>query len=215
MADGAATTHKLKFFENGATPNMVVSLDPSIPRPSSAGRRPSSVKHEGLRTPTHAVPRRWGRREGGRGRHEADRLQGHPRPRRDADLQRRPHPADHRRSLRGLDSATYSNYARPGARSRTARCARCGATCRGSLANDRQRARLARSCGTTTATSRSCRKTRRTADSVVAAVTAGDLTRLKHSGLFSVQLQPAGTKQNQDQPSVNGNGQPALPASTS
>jgi hypothetical protein len=30
MADGAATTHKLKFFENGATPNMVVTLDPSI-----------------------------------------------------------------------------------------------------------------------------------------------------------------------------------------
>jgi hypothetical protein len=26
MADGAATSHKLKFFENGATPNMVVSL---------------------------------------------------------------------------------------------------------------------------------------------------------------------------------------------
>jgi phage portal protein BeeE len=32
MADGAATTHKLKFFENGATPNLVVSLDPSIER---------------------------------------------------------------------------------------------------------------------------------------------------------------------------------------
>lgn len=30
MGDSAATTHKLLFFENGATPNMVVSLDPSI-----------------------------------------------------------------------------------------------------------------------------------------------------------------------------------------
>jgi Phage portal protein len=30
MGDSAATTHKLKFFENGATVNMVVSLDPSI-----------------------------------------------------------------------------------------------------------------------------------------------------------------------------------------
>jgi phage portal protein BeeE len=30
MADGAATTHKLNFFENGATPNLVVRLDPSI-----------------------------------------------------------------------------------------------------------------------------------------------------------------------------------------
>ena len=30
IADGAATTHKLKFFENGATPNLVVSLDKDI-----------------------------------------------------------------------------------------------------------------------------------------------------------------------------------------
>ncbi len=30
MADSAASTHKLKFFENGATANAVVSLDPSI-----------------------------------------------------------------------------------------------------------------------------------------------------------------------------------------
>jgi len=30
MGDSAATTHKLKFFENGATVNMVVSLDPTI-----------------------------------------------------------------------------------------------------------------------------------------------------------------------------------------
>jgi phage portal protein BeeE len=30
MADGAATQHKLKFFENGATPNLVVSMDPEV-----------------------------------------------------------------------------------------------------------------------------------------------------------------------------------------
>ncbi len=30
MGDQAATTHKLKFFEQGATPNMVVSLDKDI-----------------------------------------------------------------------------------------------------------------------------------------------------------------------------------------
>jgi hypothetical protein len=30
MADSAATTHKLKFFENGATPNLIVSMDKSI-----------------------------------------------------------------------------------------------------------------------------------------------------------------------------------------
>lgn len=30
MADQAATTHKLKFFEQGATPNMVVTFDPAV-----------------------------------------------------------------------------------------------------------------------------------------------------------------------------------------
>jgi hypothetical protein len=30
MSDSAATNHKLAFFENGATPNMVVTMDPSI-----------------------------------------------------------------------------------------------------------------------------------------------------------------------------------------
>jgi HK97 family phage portal protein len=51
-------------------------------------------------------------------------------------------------------------------------------------------------------------------DSVVDAVTAGDLTRLKHSGLFSVQLQPAGTQTPPAAQNGNGNGQPTLPAST-
>lgn len=32
QADGAATTHKLKFFEQGATPNMVVKMDPQLSR---------------------------------------------------------------------------------------------------------------------------------------------------------------------------------------
>jgi len=31
-ADRAATEHKARFFENGATPNMVVSFDPTIPK---------------------------------------------------------------------------------------------------------------------------------------------------------------------------------------
>lgn len=32
MGDAAATTHKLKYFENGATPNLVVTLDANIQR---------------------------------------------------------------------------------------------------------------------------------------------------------------------------------------
>jgi hypothetical protein len=46
------------------------------------------------------------------------------------------------------------------------------------------------------------------AESVIAAVTADDLTLLKHTGLFSVQLQPPGTVMT---PTPNGNGQP-MPA---
>jgi phage portal protein BeeE len=30
MADSAATAHKLQFFENGATPNMIVTFDPKV-----------------------------------------------------------------------------------------------------------------------------------------------------------------------------------------
>jgi len=52
-----------------------------------------------------------------------------------------------------------------------------------------------------------------TADSVVLAVTSGDLTLLVHSNLFSVQLQPAGSLNGAG--TQNGNGQPTLPASTS
>jgi HK97 family phage portal protein len=48
-------------------------------------------------------------------------------------------------------------------------------------------------------------------DSVVKAVTAGDYNLLTHTGLVSVQLQEPGAQQ---PPSVNGNGQPQLPAPT-
>jgi len=51
-----------------------------------------------------------------------------------------------------------------------------------------------------------------TPDSVVAAVMAGDLTQLVHTGLFSVQLLPSGTQMANGNGNGNGNGQaqPAL-----
>lgn len=49
-------------------------------------------------------------------------------------------------------------------------------------------------------------------DSVVAAVTAGDLTQLQHTGLFSVQLQPAGSVGQGKGALVTGTVQPAMPA---
>lgn len=48
-------------------------------------------------------------------------------------------------------------------------------------------------------------------DSVVEAVLSGDFSRLKHTGLFSVQLQPAGSL---EPLAVNSNGAPPVPVST-
>src|SRR5439155_2794947 len=49
MGDSAATTHKLKFFEQGGTPNMVVSLDASITKEAfDAWRKTFEGRHEGL-----------------------------------------------------------------------------------------------------------------------------------------------------------------------
>jgi len=47
-ADNAATVHKAKFFENGATPNMVVKLDPAAKRELVEDLREEiGEKHEG------------------------------------------------------------------------------------------------------------------------------------------------------------------------
>src|SRR4029077_11215129 len=49
MADSAATSHKLAFFENGATANMIVSLDPSIQKTAfDAWVKTFRMEHEGL-----------------------------------------------------------------------------------------------------------------------------------------------------------------------
>ena len=49
MGDQAATTHKLKYFEQGATPNLVISLDPAITLDKfSAWVEKFSQKHEGV-----------------------------------------------------------------------------------------------------------------------------------------------------------------------
>ena len=49
MADSAATQHKLKFFSNGATPNLVVSLDPALKTESFKDwMKMFADKHEGV-----------------------------------------------------------------------------------------------------------------------------------------------------------------------
>jgi hypothetical protein len=124
-------------------------------------------------------------------------------------------------SLAG-SSLNQGNYAAARRRSPTARCATCTARCAAALetivpARRGQGAR--RSSGTTTRRSRSSVRTAATRrrsspprrhdqdlidagfepDSVIAAVEAEDFSLLKHSGLYSVQLQPAGTTPRQEQ----------------
>lgn len=49
QADGAATRHKLKFFENGATPNLAVSLPKEIgPEAFAAFRAKMDAEHKGV-----------------------------------------------------------------------------------------------------------------------------------------------------------------------
>jgi hypothetical protein len=48
-SDTAATTHKGRFFDNAATPNMVVSLDKSIAKPEFLELVNEMAKHEGAR----------------------------------------------------------------------------------------------------------------------------------------------------------------------
>jgi Phage portal protein len=49
MSDSAMTIHKMKFLENGATPNMVVTLDPSIKKEAfKEWVSMFSEKHEGV-----------------------------------------------------------------------------------------------------------------------------------------------------------------------
>jgi hypothetical protein len=102
QADQAATTHKLKFFENGATPNLIVKTEIASPEAMEKWAGLLRAQERGrLQRLQEARPRPRHGRDGGRDRSAAARLQGDPGRRRGADLQRRPDPPDHRRRLRG------------------------------------------------------------------------------------------------------------------
>jgi hypothetical protein len=56
MADGAATSHKLKFFENGATPNMIFKVDPSVTFENFLRYKEAfKAEHEGVRNAYKAL----------------------------------------------------------------------------------------------------------------------------------------------------------------
>lgn len=236
MADKAATEHKLAFFENGATPNLVVKfplddlakVQPLIDKFKEshesaanayktlflAGGADATVVGKDMQQLEFKVTQ-------GAGETRIAAAAGVP-------------PVVVGLS-EGLAAATYSNYAQ--ARRRFAdntmrplwRNA-CGSLARiirtpedaelwydtrdiSALQEDQKDAadiQMTRSQSIKTLIDAGYE-----ADSVVQAVTNEDFTLLKHSGLFSVQLQPPGTTETPGAPSSNGaNGQTPTPALT-
>ncbi len=222
MADGAATTHKLKFFENGATPNMVVSMDAEItPEKFSAFVEKMDEEHKGVINAYKTLYVGGG----------ADvKVVGSDL--RQLDFKLTQGAGETRIAAaagvppilvglsEGLQAATYSNYGQ-------ARRAFSDSTIwdlwrivAGSLEtimpppagarlwvdtrgvpflqeDEKDAAEIQR----VKSTSISALVTAGyTPDSIIDAVVAEDFTRLVHSGLYSVQLQPPGTEQAPEQP---------------
>ena len=215
MADSAATVHKLKFFENGATPNMVVSLDPAIQK-DMFDKWVSTFRsdHEGLANAYRTLYLGGGAKVDvvgsdlkqidfkitqGAGETRIAAAAGVP-------------PVIVGLS-EGLEAATYSNYAQ--ARRRFADMTirplwRNFAGSMETIVRPRAGSRLwyddrdipalredakdrAEIQGIQSRTIQALVQAGYDAKTVIAAVDAEDWTLLKHTGLFSVQLQPPGT----------------------
>jgi phage portal protein BeeE len=230
MGDSAATAHKLRFFENGATPNLIVKLDPAI-------------KQEQFESWTTLFDEKYG--GGAENAYKTMYLGGGA----DAtvvgaDLKQLEFKVTQGAGetriaaaagvppvivglSEGLQAATYSNYGqarrrfadgtmRPLWREAAAALSTVVTVPGGAELwyDDRDIAFLQddlKDKAEVQAQQSSSIKTLVEAgydvDSVVDAVTSGDLTRLKHSGLISVQLQPAGATPpivRDDEPELNG-----------
>ena len=217
MGDQAMTTHKLKFFEQGATPNMVVSLDPAItPEKFKAWVELFDQGHEGVANAYKTLYLGGGATSEVVG---ADMKQldfkvtqgvGETRIAAAASV-----PPILVGLSEGLASATYSNYASARRRFSDGTIWPMWRNISGSLESilppppgsqlwvdgkdipflqedEKDRAEIQQ-------LDSSAISTLVTAGydpvSVVDAVTSGDLTRLDHSGLYSVQLRPPGPEQ--------------------
>jgi hypothetical protein len=217
MADGAATSHKLQFFENGATPNMVVSFDPEIQQEQiEEFKKIFDARRQGHGARVRDAVLGGGAdvKVVGADMKQVDFKVDAGR-RRDEDRRGRRRPADHRRPVRGPRSGDVLQLRAGAPPVRRRHHAPAVAQRRRQPLATLITSPPARSSGTTTATSRSCRRTSRTPrtssrrrrDDPHAhrgrlrpghgrrAVTAGDLNRLggAHTGLVSVQLQPPGS----------------------
>lgn len=214
-ADNAATAHKLKFFKNGATPQVVVSLDKEIKQAQfEKFVKLMEAKHRGL---AHAY-KTWYLGGGadvtvvGKDLRQLDfrNVQGAGETRMAAAAGVPPVIAGF---SEGLQAATYSNYGQARRRYADGTMRPLWRNAAGSLASvcpapggDRlwYDARdiaflredlkdIAEIQAMQATTIRTLTDSGFTPESVTAAVIAEDFTLLQHTGLFSVQLQPPGT----------------------
>jgi len=233
MADAAATTHKLKFFENGATPNMVVSLDPQISQQQfELWRESFTTQHEGLANAYRTLILGGGAKAEVVG---ADMRQLEFKITQGAGETRIAAAAGVPPVIvglsEGLQAATYSNYGQARRRFADGTMRPLWRNIAGSLASivdvpagaelwydDRDIPFLQEDEKDAAEILKVHASTINTLiiagyepDSVVDGVIAGDLSRLVHSGLVSVQLQPPGATLGG--PNGNGNGSPQIEAS--
>lgn len=235
MADKAATDHKLKFFDNGATPQMVIKLDTADVSKYQQYIELFKAEHEGVRNAYRTLFLAQGADVTPVGvdlkQLEFKVTQGGGETRIAAAARTPPIIVG---LSEGLQSATYSNYGQ-------ARRAMGDGTLRplwrgfcGAMSNivppppnaelwydasdiaflREDESDAAEILQTKASTIVALINGGYKADAVVDAVTAGDLSRLEgqHTGLVSVQLQPPGTTQDESaspdgstEPATNGN----------
>jgi len=228
MGDNAATSHKLKFFENGATPNMVVNLGADVKEEQfKRWVELFESKHEGITKAYKTLFLAGGAdaKVVGADMKQVDFkvTQGHGETRIAAAAGVPPIIVG---LSEGLEAATYSNYGQARRRFADGTMRPLWRNIAGSLAplihvpagaelwyDDRDISFLqedqkdAADIQSVNAQSiKTLVEAGYTPDSVIAAVLAGDMSKLKHTGLFSVQLQEPGTT-----PGAL-NGAPAVPA---
>lgn len=222
MADTAATSHKLKFFENGATPNLVVSLDPSVGKAAfDEWVKAFRAGHEGTANAYKTLFMGGGAKVEAVGKDlqqvEFKVTQGAGETRIAAAAGVPPVIVG---LSEGLAAATYSNYGqarrrfadqtmRPLWRNAAASLAAIVAVPGGSelwyddrdisaLQEDQKDAAdiLSVNVGSIVSAVNGGFEP----DTAIAAITSGDLTLLKHTGLTSVQLQPPASEDEPPEP---------------
>jgi phage portal protein BeeE len=212
QGDLAASAHKLKFFENGATPNMVVSLDPAIQEEEfNRWVAKFAANHEGIANAYRTLYLGAGAKVQlvGSNLQQLDFkvVQGAGETRIAAAGGVPPIIVG---LSEGLSSATYSNYGQARRRFADGTMRPLWRNAAASLAtlitvpanaelwyDDRDIPFLAEDVKDAAEIQqlnagaiRSLIDAGFVPASVISAVTAGDLNRLQHSGLYSVQLQP-------------------------